>query len=46
MAMKRNTQRIIAGLLVFVMVATVLAGVFAGGGDSSPAPSTSTGDTF
>ena len=27
--MKKNTQRIIAGLLVFLMIATLLAGVFA-----------------
>lgn len=46
MAMKRNTQRIIAGLLVFVMIATVLAGIFASTGDSSPAPATSSTSTF
>lgn len=34
MAMKKKTQRIIAALLVFVMIATVLAGVFASSGSS------------
>ena len=28
MAMKRQTQRIIAALVVFLMIATVLAGIF------------------
>lgn len=30
MAMSRSTQRIIAAVLVFVMVASVLAAIFAG----------------
>lgn len=30
--MKKQTQRIIAALLVFVMIATVLAGVFGSSG--------------
>jgi len=38
-AMKKNTQRIIAAFLVFLMIATVLAGIFASTGDNSNAPS-------
>lgn len=37
--MKKNTQRIIAAFLVFLMIATVLAGIFASTGDSSIEPS-------
>lgn len=41
MALKKQTQRIIAAGLVFVMIATVLAGIFGssgGGGSQTPAP--------
>jgi len=34
--MKRNTQRIIAGLVVFMMIASILAAVFAGNTSSAP----------
>ncbi len=43
--MKKNTQRIIAGLLVFLMIATLLVGVFANtnsGSGSLPTSSAST----
>ena len=43
-AMKKNTQRIIAGLLVFLMIATLLVGIFANTNSSSgslPAPGAS-----
>lgn len=41
--MNRNTQRIIAGLLVFLMVATLLVGILAsasdgGGSERQPRP--------
>jgi hypothetical protein len=37
MAMKRNTQRIIAGVLVFLMIAALFVGIFASQSASDPA---------
>lgn len=34
--MKRNTQRLIAGLVIFMMIATVLVGIFGNGDSSAP----------
>lgn len=32
--MKRNTQRVIAGLLVFAMIATIVIAIFSGSSDA------------
>jgi len=37
MAMKRNTQRLIAGILVFLMIAALFVGIFASQSASDPA---------
>ncbi len=37
--MQRNTQRLIAGLLVFVMIAALVVGLFSSRSASQPVPS-------